>query len=387
MNDDRPVDRWHVDPDITVAETLDKAFYLDPAAWAMAKERIFARSWQWIGTGGDVRAPGSLSPRELLPGFLDEPLLLSRDRGTDPEDPAAPGPLRLLSNVCTHRGNLLVRAPCRADQIRCPYHSRRFDLAGRMTFMPEFQAAKDFPRPADHLPELPWASLGDVDAGPGAQLFASLDPLAPPDAFLGEIASRLSWLDLEQFQPDPSRSRDYEFDAHWALYVENYLEGLHIPFIHPGLTKTLDLKDYTVELHRYANLQLAAARDDEAAFEPPPSSPEHGRRIAAYYWWVFPNLMLNFYPWGLSLNRVHPLGPSRTRVEFRTFVRDASMLGQGAGGALDEVELEDEAVVQTVQRGLRSRLYSRGRYSPTKEQGVHHFHRLIGQFMAAPQPR
>jgi choline monooxygenase len=98
---------------------------------------------------------------------------------------------------------------------------------------------------------------------------------------------------------------------------------------------------------------------------------------------VFPNLMLNFYPWGLSLNLVQPLGPSRTRVQFRSFVRDASLLGQGAGGALDEVEMEDEAVVQTVQRGLRSRLYSRGRYSPTREQGVHHFHRLIGEFMNA----
>ena len=367
-------DRWHVDPDVTVAETLDKAFYLDPAAWTAARERIFARSWQWIGTAGDVREPGALSPRDLLPGFLDEPLLLARDRDAT---------LRLLSNVCTHRGNVLVPAPCHAEQIRCPYHSRRFDLAGHMTFMPEFQCAKDFPRPNDHLPSLPWSALGDVDAGPGAQLFASLDPLAPADAFLGDIVRRLGWLPLEQFRADPSRSRDYEFDAHWALYVENYLEGLHIPFIHPGLTKTLDLKNYTYELYRYANLQLAVARDDEAAFELPSSSPERGQRIAAYYWWVFPNLMLNFYPWGLSLNQVQPLGPSRTRVAFRSFVRDESLLGQGAGGALDEVEQEDEAVVQTVQRGLRSRLYTRGRYSPTREQGVHHFHRLLAEFMNA----
>ena len=91
--------------------------------------------------------------------------------------------------------------------------------------------------------------------------------------------------------------------------------------------------------------------------------------------------MLNFYPWGLSVNLVQPVGMARTRVQFRSFVRDRSLLGQGAGGALDEVELEDEAVVQTVQRGLRSRFYSKGRYSPTREQGVHHFHRLIGEFL------
>jgi choline monooxygenase len=151
--------------------------------------------------------------------------------------------------------------------------------------------------------------------------------------------------------------------------------------VHPGLTKTLDLGNYRYELQRYANLQLAAARADEPAFELPRESPEHGQRIAAYYYWVFPNLMLNFYPWGLSLNLVQPLGPARTRVQFRSYVWDASRLGGGAGGALDQVEMEDEAVVQAVQRGLRSRLYSRGRYSPTREQGVHHFHRLVAEFM------
>jgi choline monooxygenase len=356
-----------VDADIAVASTLDKAFYLDPAAWVLARERLFARSWQWVGSLADASAPASLAPRELLPGLLDEPLLLARDRA---------GALRCLSNVCTHRGNLLVQAPCRAEQIRCGYHSRRFDLEGRMTFMPEFQCAKDFPSARDHLPRIPFGEW----KGHG---FAALDPIAPLDVVLSEIAARMEWLSLDDCALDAARSRDYEFDAHWALYVENYLEGLHIPFIHPGLTKTLDLRNYTYELHRYANLQLAVAREDEAAFELPPSSAEHGQRIAAYYWWVFPNLMLNFYPWGLSVNLVQPLGPTRTRVQFRSFVRDPALLGQGAGGALDEVEMEDEAVVQTVQRGLRSRFYSKGRYSPTREQGVHHFHRLIGEFLGA----
>jgi choline monooxygenase len=359
--------RLHVDPDVAGAATLDKSFYLDPAAWTLAVDRIFARSWLWKGDLRAVAAPGSLAPVDLLPGTLDEPLLLARDRA---------GTLRCLSNVCTHRGNLLVHEACRAEQIRCGYHSRRFDLEGRMTFMPEFREAKDFPSPCDDLPRVPFGEF----KGHG---FVALEPRAPLEAFVGDIAARLAWLPVDEFEPDPARSRDYEFDAHWALYVENYLEGLHIPFIHPGLVKTLDIDRYGYELHRYANLQLAVARDDEAAFELPPSSPDFGRRIAAYYYWVFPNLMLNFYPWGLSVNLVQPLGPARTRVRFRSFVRDRGLLGRGAGGALDQVEMEDEAVVQAVQRGLRSRLYSKGRYSPTREQGVHHFHRLVGEFMAA----
>jgi choline monooxygenase len=92
--------------------------------------------------------------------------------------------------------------------------------------------------------------------------------------------------------------------------------------------------------------------------------------------------MLNFYDWGLSVNLVQPLAVDRTRVLFRSFVWDASKLETGAGATLDRVEAEDEAIVQAVQRGVRSRLYHRGRYSPTRERGVHHFHRLLVDFLA-----
>ena len=87
--------------------------------------------------------------------------------------------------------------------------------------------------------------------------------------------------------------------------------------------------------------------------------------------------MLNFYPWGLSLNLVQPQSMGRTRVLFRSYVWDESRLGEGAGSALDRVEAEDEAIVAAVQRGVRSSLYTRGRYSPAREAGVHHFHRLL----------
>ena len=93
--------------------------------------------------------------------------------------------------------------------------------------------------------------------------------------------------------------------------------------------------------------------------------------------------MLNFYPWGLSLNLVMPEAIDRTRVAFRSFVWDADDARRGAGRALDRVEMEDEAIVQAVQRGVRSRLYRGGRYSPTRERGVHHFHRLLCEFMAS----
>jgi choline monooxygenase len=359
---------YSVDPDITVASTIDSAFYRDEVAYALACERIFARTWQWIGDLADVGESGSLAPRELLPGLLDEPLLLARD---------GEGALRCLSNVCTHRGNILVRETCSSvDQIRCDYHSRRFDLSGRMTFMPEFTEAKNFPSPSDNLAQIPfitWANQG----------FASLQPVAPLESFLGDMATRLGWLPIARFHRDSTSDRDYVINAHWALYVENYLEGFHIPFVHVALNRVVDYGSYADELFRYSTVQVAMAQAGEAAFDQPESTLDHGRRVAAYYWWIFPNLMLNFYPWGLSLNRVVPEKVDRTRVEFRSYVWDEAKLGQGAGGALNQVELEDEAIVEAVQRGVRSRFYDKGRYSPTRERGTHHFHRLLCEFMAA----
>ncbi len=358
---------YSVDPDIAVASTLDCAFYRDEAMHAHVRERVFARTWQWIGRLDDVAAKESLSPRDLLPGLLDEPLLLTRD---------GEGTLRCMSNVCTHRGNILVDAPCSASQIRCGYHSRRFDLAGRMTFMPEFAEARNFPSPRDNLPVVPLATWGNHG-------FASLDPVAPFAAFSSDMAERVDWMPVGAFRHDPARDRDYIVHAHWALYVENYLEGFHIPFVHAALNEVVDYGSYTTELFRYASLQLAQARSDAPAFEVPADARDAGRRIAAYYWFLFPNLMLNFYPWGLSINLVVPEGLGRTRVAFRSFVRDEARLGMGAGAGLDRVELEDEAIVQAVQRGVASRLYRGGRYSPARERGVHHFHRLLCEFANA----
>jgi choline monooxygenase len=95
--------------------------------------------------------------------------------------------------------------------------------------------------------------------------------------------------------------------------------------------------------------------------------------------------MLNFYPWGLSVNVVEPLGHASVRVRYTTYVdsRAASLLGQGAGGDLNQVEREDQAVVLSVQRGVRSRLYDKGRYSPTREQGTHAFHSMLARALRA----
>lgn len=357
----------HVAENIAAASTLPSWFYTDDATFQQSKEKIFEQIWHFAGDTDDLRLAESLVPHTILPLFMDEPIVFSRTRE---------GVLHCLSNVCTHRGNILIDHACSSNQIRCRYHGRRFKLDGQFFHMPEFENVENFPVEKDNLPMVPFGIWDKL-------LFAGICPKMPLDEVLANMQQRLGWLPLHHFKLDAARSRDYLVKAHWALYVENYLEGFHIPFVHGDLNAVLDYGTYSTELYRYANLQLGLAKSGEEAFELPPHSPDYGQHVAAYYYWVFPNLMFNFYPWGLSVNVVKPMSPSLTKVSFLCYVWDESKIGVGAGADLDKVEREDEAVVENVQRGVRSRFYNNGRYSAKREQGVHHFHRLIAEFMNA----
>ncbi|MBX7127129.1 MAG: aromatic ring-hydroxylating dioxygenase subunit alpha [Cyclobacteriaceae bacterium] len=359
--------QFQVHPDIRQAQTISTAFYLDPGSFEISREKIFARSWQWAGDTDQVKEAGWVTPVNLLEDFAPEPLILARDKQNK---------LHCLSNVCTHRGNLMVEQPCKLNDIRCKYHGRRFSLDGKFASMPEFKDVMNFPSDNDNLTSLPLHQFGKW-------LFTSLKGAQDGDAFFGDMKRRVGWMPFDQFSLRPDLSKDYMVDAHWALYCENYLEGFHIPFVHAGLNAVIDYGNYSVELFRYSNLQLGIGKPGEVCFDLPADSPDHGKQVAGYYFWVFPNLMFNFYPWGLSINVVRPVGISRTKVSFLSYVWDESKLRLGAGGDLHKVELEDEEVVQNVQKGIRSRFYSHGRYSVTRETGTHHFHRLLCEFMNA----
>jgi choline monooxygenase len=354
---------WTIDPDIRRASTLPVEIYGDPRWYAAMRDRVFGRSWQLVADVDAVRVPGATHPFTLLEGMLDEPMVCSP--GTPRTDCTASrtsAPIAALSSASTERS------------------CRRFAPDGRFLSMPELEGAEGFPSPADDLPKIPFGTWGKL-------LFASLDPAFPLEELTAEMDARVSWLPLHEAVLDPSRSRDYLVKANWALYCDNYLEGFHIPYIHAGLAGALDYGEYRTEVFRWSNLQVGVASGGEDVFDLPSSSPDYdlqkaGKKIAGYYFWLFPNTMLNVYPWGISVNIVRPLAPDRTRVSFLSYVWDPARLEGGAGAALDRVEREDEAVVESVQRGVRSHLYHRGRYSPTREQGVHHFHRLLEGFLS-----
>lgn len=356
---------YFVDPDIAKASTLPGTYYSDQDAYHKGKVAYFAASWQFIGHEDLVKVAGQVAPIDLLPGLLDEPILLTRDTQDQ---------VHCLSNVCTHRGMKLCEGASNERFLRCRYHGLRFGLDGAFQHMPEFDGVEGFPSEADSLSRVPFAQWGPF-------LFAAAAPRVPFEQVFAPIKERLSWLPLDEFIADPVNSRDYMVRCHWALYVDNYLEGFHIPFIHSGLNEVIDYEAYRTETFDWGNLQLAEAKGGEGVFNLPTSSPDYGLQISAYYYWIFPNLMLNFYPWGLSINVVRPLGPALTKVSFVRFVWDASKIAHGAGAELDRVEREDEQVVELVQRGIHSRFYSRGRFSPLREQGTHQFHRMLAELL------
>ncbi len=351
---------FDINPDISRAHTLSSKFYTDERYFHQSKEKIFARSWQFIGTTEEI---GNLKPFTILEDFLDEPILFSKDLTDN---------LHCLINVCTHRGNILVENDCLQDGIRCRYHGRRFALDGKFLSMPEFADVKDFPSKKDDLTKIPFGVWQKF-------LFASINPSATFEIFTAEMRHRIAWFDFDKLSLVSARG--YEVKAHWALYCENYLEGFHIPFVHQALNETIDFGSYTTETFRFSSLQTGISKTDEDAFDLPEGAPDFGKNIAAYYFFMFPNLMFNFYPWGLSVNIVKPVNPEQTKVSFLTFICDETRRTKGAGADLHKVELEDEAIVENVQKGVKSRFYESGRYSPKREQGTHHFHRLIAEFM------
>lgn len=354
-----------IDPDIRRAQTPPASFYTDPAIFAALKRRAFGRSWQLVADADAIKAPGNVYPCSFIEGAMEEPLVLTRDYDDK---------VYCLANVCTHRGNTVCEGPATERFLRCRYHGRRFQLSGKFVSMPEFEGVVDFPSAADDLPPIAVEKWGRL-------LFASLDPAAPLAEYFAPMSERIGWMPVHEFQHEPSRQREYVVRANWALYCDNYLEGFHIPYIHAALNATLDYANYHVDLLPWGVLQLGTAGKDakigSEAFDLPQASPDFGQRIAAYYYWFFPNLMFNFYPWGLSINIVRPVAADLTRVSFIPYVWKRELLDEGGAGAgLDRVEREDEAIVEATHRGLKSSFYTRGRYSPARETGTHHFHRL-----------
>jgi len=388
---------------IECAFTLASKFYTDPQILEVEQSRIFRRTWQLVGTldhpcgpsssvaASDVGAPDVGAPHA---GFACGASLIGPRTISDPEtfftaDVAGEpvivvrdkqGTLRAFSNVCRHRaGPIALGSGCK-NVLRCQYHGWTYTLDGRLIGTPDVDGVEFFDRSTMGMVPLRcevWEQFIFVNFHPNAE---------PLSAFLGEIPQQARGFQFAGLQL--AERRDYVIDCNWKVYVDNYLEGYHIPIAHPGLMREIDYAHYRTETFRYYSQQFAPIR----ALKPEDSgerayAPGTGMLKEALYFWVFPNLMLNLYPDNISTNLIVPINHEKTLTIFEWFSHDLSSAAAReriarAVAFSDEVQQEDILLCENVQRGLRSSTYDRGRYSVKRENGVHHFHMLLSEFLA-----
>ena len=363
---------------VECAETLPSRFYIDPAILTLEKERIFRRTWQLVGTLNQACGEVDGAKRTIAdPGafftvdVVGEPVVVVRD---------STGTLRAFSNVCRHRAGPIAQGSGCRNVFNCAYHGWTYTLDGRLIGTPEVDGMEFFDRSTMGMIPLRCETWEQF-------IFVNFDLQAPPlSAFLENIPQHAAGLEFKGIEL--AERRDYYVNCNWKVYVDNYLEGYHIPIVHPGLMKEIDYPRYRTEVFRYASQQLGPVKEvkpgeaGERVYAPGLGSKE------AVYFWIFPNLMLNIYPDNIQTNVIVPLGHDRTLTIFEWYFHDAHSESvrervRKAIGFSESVQQEDIHICESVQRGLQSSTYDRGRYSVKRENGVHHFHLLLGEFLQA----
>jgi choline monooxygenase len=335
--------------------TIPSLWYTDPAFHALDRDAIFARTWQGVGHAAQVRDPGMYFTSTVA----DSPVIVLRDKE---------GVLRAFYNVCRHRGGPLATelSGC-VNALTCQYHGWTYLLDGSLRGVPRWDRVDLFDKKDFGLKPL------RVETWQG-QVFVNLDPDAAPLAeSLAGVAERIAPIRLDSMTF--VKRIDYEVACNWKVYVDNFLEGYHVPYVHPELMKMYDFRQYTTETFEHYSLQWSPIAPGDAPYEIKPGD-------KAYYFCLFPNFMLNILPGRVQTNLVVPMGHDRCRVEFGFHYRDAA--GPAAEKAVaddldysDRVQREDMEICHFVQRGLGSRAYDRGRFSVDAELAVHHFQERV----------
>ncbi|MGB9467109.1 MAG: SRPBCC family protein [Candidatus Acidiferrum sp.] len=377
-----PTNPLHLDvhEQIESAHTLASKFYTDPAILDAEKSRIFRRTWQLVGTlntpcgesGEQSATKRTIADPEtyFTADVVGEPVVIVRDKQ---------GTLRAFSNVCRHRAGPIANGSGCKNVLRCGYHGWTYTLDGRLIGTPDVEGVEFFDRSTMGMVPLrleTWEQL----------IFVNFDQNAEPlSTYLGKIPEQSCGFQFEGLQL--VERRDYVIDCNWKIYVDNYLEGYHIPIAHPGLMREIDYSQYRTDTYRYYSQQFAPIR----AMKPEDAgerlyAPGTGLQEALYFW-IFPNLMLNIYPDNVSINLIVPLSHDKTLTIFEWFFHDAHSEKvreriKRAVAFSNEVQQEDIELCKSVQRGLNSATYDRGRYSVKRENGVHHFHMLLSEFLS-----
>jgi len=329
-------------------ETLPAALYRDPAVYEKERTRIFAHAWLMLAHESQLPAPGDT----LAATAAGYPLLLVRGEG---------GRLRGFHNVCRHRAGPLAEegtGHC-GRALVCRYHGWRYALDGRLAAARDFGPAEDFD-PRDYalhgLACEVWRGFVFVNLARDS---------APLDSVLRPLAARTAEMPLESFRF--ARQTRHAIRCNWKTYVENYLEGYHVPLMHPALNAAVDATRYEVDVEAPVIIHRAPPRD--------------GAPMAGLWAWTWPCLGINVYPGGLMMERMWPLDHARTMLDYLYFFPEGTPESEIARAAAssEQTTTEDIWITEAVQRNLDAGIYDTGRLSPKHEEGVAWFQQQLGR--------
>ena len=317
---------------------MPASLYVDPDVFRTERDAIFSRSWLLAGASRSVARPGDQLAADL--GHWRVVLV----RGDD-------GALRAFHNVCRHRAGALLwdDEACHARSIRCRYHGWRYELTGRLQQATGF--GEDL-QPDDWglfpVPCAEWRGLAFVHPGPDPE------PLDRQLDALSRAAGDLRWTDQ-----DPLGVARHTIACNWKVYVENYLEGYHVPYLHLDLARDVDLDTYEVRPGDRHAVHVALPRGDGAVND-------------GFWAWVWPNAALNVYRRGTCIERIVPAGPDRTVLHY-TYLASPTANAADREAMLSmsgTLTAEDTRICEVVQRNLSDGPYRSGRLSPRHESGV-----------------
>lgn len=340
-------------PPIERAYTIPSKWYVDPGFHALDLEAVFRRSWHLVGAESQIPTVGD----RLVGEAAGDPVIAVRDDEGD---------IRAFYNICRHRGGPVATCDGSGRVLQCQYHGWTYGLDGSLRGMPRFDRVELFDKKSFGLVPLAtttWQGL----------VFVHLDSRPPSlEAQVCDVTRELRSADVTGMRF--ARKVEYEVACNWKAYVDNYLEGYHIPFVHPELAKLYDYRRYRTETYGSCSIQRAPLTEEETLY-----SSGGGE---AFYCFVFPNIMLNILPGRMQTNVVLPVAPDRCRVVFWYYYADVESAAarrkiEEDVAYSDGVQREDMAICEHVQRGLSSRAYDRGRFSVEQEQGVYHFQSLL----------
>ncbi len=325
-------------------QTLPAHLYTDPTAWPRERQAVFGRAWLFLGHQAEAPKPGDWIASDIA-GFR-----LVMVRGTD-------GNLRAFHNVCRHRAGPLVigeRGSC-AGELVCGYHGWRYALDGRVRAAVGFGPDDGFdPREFSLLSVRleRWRGLAFVTLDADAAALA--ESTAPLERLLAERGLNIA---------APALRRTHDLACDWKVYAENYLEGYHIGAVHPALAAELGGAEYRVRVEGDLVVQEAVGVND---------GPQAG-----IWGWLWPNLGINVYRDGAMIERMTPIGPGRTRLDY-LFLNDGGEAALGdALEASDRLTAEDMMICEAVQANLSAGAYTTGVLSPRHELAVGWFQSRI----------